>query len=119
MSKPVFSSLFSFRGRRNRKSYFLYGLVIGLPLYLLGEMALAGTSTVSLVAAVLLLPLLVTALATGAQRCHDIGKTHWILLLLLVPIAGQIFAIYLTLRRGNVGANRYGPDPLEPDASAP
>lgn len=53
-----------------------------------------------------------TAFCLMAQRCHDIGRSAWWLLLVPVPIIGIIWAILvLGFRRGDPGDNQYGPDP--------
>lgn len=47
------------------------------------------------------------------KRLHDRGKTGWWLLILLVPIIGQIwFLIEAGTKQGVAGRNRYGADPL-------
>lgn len=53
-----------------------------------------------------------TAFCLMAQRCHDIGRSAWWLLLVPVPIIGVAWAILvLGFRRGDAGDNQYGPDP--------
>ncbi len=48
------------------------------------------------------------------KRCHDRGKSGWWCLLLFIPIIGFIWAVIdLGILPGNIGANDYGPDPLE------
>ncbi len=47
-----------------------------------------------------------------AKRYHDLGRSGWWLLLLLIPLAGVVWVCFeLALRRGRPGENRYGPDP--------
>jgi uncharacterized membrane protein YhaH (DUF805 family) len=49
------------------------------------------------------------------KRCHDIGRSSWWLLLLLLPIIGVLWVIaVLAFRRGNPASNQYGPDPRTP-----
>ena len=57
---------------------------------------------------------IVTALAVFAKRCHDLDRSPWFLLVGLIPIVGQIWLLVeLGFRRGTVGANGYGADPLK------
>ena len=43
------------------------------------------------------------------RRCHDFNASGWWNLLLLVPFVNLIFMLVLWLRRGDEGANHYGP----------
>ncbi|MDA5555263.1 DUF805 domain-containing protein [Shimia sp. MMG029] len=115
MSKPVFQDIFSFSGRRNRKSYFLFTLLmVILSMIVSGVTAGVATATagLGLILLVLLLPFLVASWAVGSQRCRDFGWTGWAILITIIPGIGILFAIALLFVPGTQGANRYGPDPL-------
>lgn len=47
------------------------------------------------------------------QRCHDLNKSGWFYLVLVIPVIGIIFALYLLFAKGTEGPNQYGPDPLQ------
>jgi uncharacterized membrane protein YhaH (DUF805 family) len=50
-----------------------------------------------------------------SRRCHDIGRSCAWLLMLLVPLLGFLWLVaVLFFRRGDPGANQYGPDPHRP-----
>ncbi|WP_428248388.1 DUF805 domain-containing protein [Ferrovibrio sp.] len=128
MSIPVFSGIFRFSGRRNRKSYFLY-LVTLLVTFLVCS-ALFGSylerlkylneerhTQLSILFAIIFLILLVSAGITAAQRCRDFGWTGWSALIVALPFIGWVFALAILFIPGNVGPNRYGPDPLQPQES--
>jgi uncharacterized membrane protein YhaH (DUF805 family) len=55
---------------------------------------------------------LLPTLAVSARRLHDIDRSGWWALLIFTVI-GYIVLIYWACLRGTVGANRFGPDPLE------
>lgn len=118
MSKPVFEDVFSFSGRRNRKSYFLAVLAFVCIFFLLAFIGAASVSASSdgsgfLVVMVLLaIPLMIMNLAVTSQRIRDFGWTGWAVLLGLIPYIGFIFQIAILFIPGTQGANRYGPDPL-------
>lgn len=57
-------------------------------------------------------------LAVGIKRCHDRGRSGWFLLIGLVPFLNLWLAVELMFLRGTVGANRFGPDPLDGMAGA-
>ena len=49
--------------------------------------------------------------AVAVRRMHDLGKTGWLLLVWIVPMAGVVLLIWLFRRPGTEGRNRYGPQP--------
>ena len=117
MSKPVFEDLFSFTGRRNRKSYFLVALSL-LALLLLATMVAGGMMASSseggavILLVVLAIPFVIANLAVTSQRIRDFGWTGWAVLIGLIPYVGFVFQVALLFIPGTQGANRYGPDPL-------
>ncbi|CUH52877.1 DUF805 domain-containing protein [Shimia marina] len=115
MSKPVLQDIFSFSGRRNRKSYILFSLLmVVVTIVLSGITAGVATATAGLGLILLLLfvPLVVATWAVGSQRCRDFGWTGWAILITIIPGIGLLFAIAILFVPGTQGDNRYGPDPL-------
>ncbi len=116
MSKPVFQDIFRFSGRRNRKSYFLFGVVSAVGLGAIWGIALGlsrnGEWTMMVLAGLLTIPAAVASWAVAAQRCRDFGWTGWAILLTLIPYLGALFALVILFIPGTAGPNRYGPDPL-------
>ena len=116
MSKPVFSDVFTFSGRRNRKSYILYHLsVIGA--LIVGAIVATGvTATAPAAGAVLwalyvvaLLALMVSGFAVTAQRIRDCGYSGCWVFIYLIPYVGFAASIALYFVPSNVGDNKYGP----------
>ncbi|MEL3889827.1 DUF805 domain-containing protein [Ferrovibrio sp. MS7] len=119
MSKPVFSDLLTFSVRRNRKSYALAQLYIALPLFILicGIALVVKTNLQTIALLPLFILLLFICVVLTVQRLNDIGWSGWLGLgLLLLPI-GFFLELALLLIPGEVGPNKYGPDPLEPPES--
>lgn len=134
MSKPVFQDLFTFSGRRNRKSYFLYLVAMMVFLAILWGAVVgavdgggarqfedlgagyghAGPGTVGAVIVAGLLTFLaaISGWIVAAQRCRDFGWTGWAVLITLLPAIGWLFGLALIFIPGTLGPNRYGPDPL-------
>jgi uncharacterized membrane protein YhaH (DUF805 family) len=54
---------------------------------------------------------IVPTFSVGARRLHDVNSSGWWQLLLLVPLFGALFLIYLMLQRGATEENRYGSSP--------
>ncbi|WP_297339283.1 DUF805 domain-containing protein [Pseudophaeobacter sp.] len=120
MSKPVFEDLFSFEGRRNRKSYIYFSLAMIALSMVLGFVLVpiaVGTGGVGMVLFVLFLPILVSSWAVGAQRCRDFGWSGWAILIAMIPYVGVLFALAILFIPGNQGANRYGADPVGPSGA--
>ena len=55
--------------------------------------------------------LFIPSLAVAIRRLHDIGKSGWYYLLVLIPIIGAIWLIVLFVTEGEQGENQYGPNP--------
>jgi uncharacterized membrane protein YhaH (DUF805 family) len=51
---------------------------------------------------------LLPALAVGARRLHDTGKSGWYQLIGLIPILGGLAIIYFMVQSGEAGDNQYG-----------
>lgn len=117
MSKPVLTDLFAFSGRRNRQSYFLYGLLLLAFQIVLWSVAAAllygiGGWLFLVLAGLISIPCAVSGWAVGSQRCRDFGWTGWAMLITIIPYVGWIFAVAILFIPGTQGENRYGPDPL-------
>ena len=74
--------------------------------------------TLSLARIAVYLMVVVALWAAVAQRFHDLGYSGWTLLWLLVPLINLYFFYLLFFKPGVAGGNRFGPDPLNPDAEA-
>lgn len=55
---------------------------------------------------------LIPGIAVWIRRLHDINKSGVWFLILLIPLAGLVFAIIWGCEKGTDGANNFGPDPL-------
>ena len=51
------------------------------------------------------------SLAVAVRRLHDIGKSGWNLLWILLPIVGAIMLIYWCCQDSQVGENKWGANP--------
>lgn len=119
--------LFSFQGRANRAKFWLVALGIFvieviLVAAILGpvatsadpQQALAGIGPIAYI--VMLVFVVVAAwvsLAVGVKRFHDRNKSGWWVLIIFVPVIGNLwYLIECGFLRGTPGPNDYGPDPL-------
>jgi len=57
------------------------------------------------------LAVFIPGLAVAVRRLHDISKSGWYLLILLIPLAGAIWMIVLMCTDSVFGPNKYGLNP--------
>ena len=125
----VLSLHFGFRGRINRKTYWLAGIVpffaIELGVFLFGiSLEFSGLLdtaerirpiVLELVTYAILLPFVLfvfwTSHALAIKRLHDAGGSAWRYLVVCIPLIGQFILFSLLLERGTESDNKYGPDP--------
>jgi len=116
MSKPAFSDLFTFSGRRNRQSY-IYLQLASFVAVILG-VGIITTITVMaptigailwFVGAVGLVALAVANWAAASQRIRDFGHSGVWALVMLIPYVGFAFSLALWFIPSNEGENKYGP----------
>jgi uncharacterized membrane protein YhaH (DUF805 family) len=111
LSSRVLRLFCSPHGRISRSTYWLASIVLaagfGTGFVLLESMA-GRTATL------ILYPFLTwAALMLSVKRCHDRALSSAWLLLALIPVLGPLWwLIALGLRRGTMGGNQYGDDPL-------
>jgi uncharacterized membrane protein YhaH (DUF805 family) len=63
------------------------------------------------------LAILLPSIGLLIRRLHDVGKSGWYWFIVLIPIAGAIWFIVLMVTDGNLGANKYGPNPKDDEFS--
>jgi uncharacterized membrane protein YhaH (DUF805 family) len=118
---PVKYQYTDFTGRATREQYWmftLWSIIISIGLGIVTELL-----DLDIVAPLFTLAVLLPSLAIGARRLHDTGKSGWWQLIALIPIIGWIILIIFLVTKSDVGANKYGPDPVSgkppvPDATA-
>jgi uncharacterized membrane protein YhaH (DUF805 family) len=132
-----FKRFAQFRGRSRRREFWMWVLFVWIVAFVVALfdtlLGYGGTSVSTLDGAGLnwssygwtsngpLVPIwslitLIPGLAVSVRRLHDLDKSGWWLLLLLVPMIGVIVLIVFWAIEGTRGQNRFGPDPLALDA---
>lgn len=107
----IASSIFSFKGRIRRTQYWVTNFVLGLlmaPANFCGDDMPGGIAVFTLL---IFVPWMWVSIANCVKRFHDLGKSGWFTLLLIVPIANIIFGIYAAFFKGEECDNQYGPNP--------
>jgi len=108
-----------FSGRAGRTEYwmfFLFNFIFSLAASLIGMLTFGILYIVSIAYG---LAVLVPALAVGVRRLHDVGKSGWYYLVILIPIAGPIWFLVLMCTDSQPGDNQYGPNPKEQQLAPP
>ncbi len=57
------------------------------------------------------LAVFIPGLAVLVRRLHDVGKSGWFFLIILIPLLGAIWLLVLLFTDSQVGNNKYGPNP--------
>jgi uncharacterized membrane protein YhaH (DUF805 family) len=70
-----------------------------------------GLPDLRLLASLFGLAVLLPALAVGARRLHDTGRSGWWQGLLLIPVVGPLLLAYWFVQPSAAGRNRFGPAP--------
>jgi len=113
-------SVFSANGRLGRMRYIAYAMgfaILGqiLSNLMVGIAALipneAGGFISMIGIAIVFITVLVISIMLAVQRLHDLDKTGWLYLLMLVPILNLIFGLYLLFAPGSASSNRFGNPP--------
>ena len=99
---------FSFRCRASRSEYWWWILASVLFQIICAIIALLGNIGIAAIFPVLLIPPTTTVIV---RRLHDVEKSGWFFLIVLIPIVGILYLIYLFIQEGNVGENIYGSVP--------
>jgi uncharacterized membrane protein YhaH (DUF805 family) len=111
-----FRNYVGFKGRAARSEYWYWTLFVYLLLIVcwLIDMTVFGFNTtgVNPMTVLATLATLLPTLAVSARRLHDIDRSGWWALLIFTVI-GYVVLLVWACMRGTVGANRFGPDPLE------
>ncbi len=110
----VLKNYATFSGRAQRKEFLIFTLFVVIFSVLLGIIdSVLGFNfnEIGILNTVFLFLMLVPSLAVTVRRLHDTNRSGWWLFISLVPIVGGLILIYWEVKNGDVGENRFGPDP--------
>jgi len=104
-------AVFTGRARRSEYWYFvLFNFLAAIVVVFLGGLFNDRDQTLY---RLYVLAMFLPALGVTIRRLHDIGKSGWWILFVLVPVVGAIFVIVWEATEGQPGSNKYGPNPKE------
>lgn len=105
-----------FSGRARRKEYWMFVLFNIIFAFILGVMdgIIGWVSTeigLGVLGGIYSLGIFIPGLAVCVRRLHDIGKSGWSYLFILIPIVGCIMVLVWFCREGENDRNEWGPNP--------
>lgn len=97
----------TFSGRAARSEFWWFALFAVVGNVVLGVLS-------AFLAAVFALGILLPGIAVAVRRLHDLDRSGWWYLLVLVPVLGSLLLIFgYYIHPGTEGCNRFGSDPLD------
>jgi len=107
----------NFSGRSQRAEYWWFFLVYFLLMILAVFIDVAlgltmGESGVGVLTLVLILLLFIPAISVGVRRLHDIGRSGWWMLLMIVPF-GSLVLMVMAMLDSKPETNKWGSSPKD------
>ena len=107
---------FSGRARRSEYWYFvLFNMIFAIVAVVLDN--ILGTAIEGVgygpIYGLYVLAVLLPGLAVAVRRLHDVGKSGWMFLIVLIPLIGAIWLLVLFFTDSQPGTNKWGPNPKE------
>lgn len=114
----VLKNYAGFSGRARRKEYWMFVLFNMIFIIIASILDnILGTTVGVLPYGVFyflyVLAVFVPGLAVAVRRLHDVGKSGWMMFIVLIPLVGAIWLIVLMVTDSVSGENEYGLNPKE------
>lgn len=100
----------TFDGRAARAEFWWFTLAAFIGSIIFG--IIDGILGINILGLIYSLALLLPSIAVGVRRLHDVDKSGWLYLVILVPLLGALYLLYLFVQEGTKGDNKYGTDQL-------
>lgn len=103
----------NFTGRATRQQYWMY-ILFYIVFYFIAVMLdinlgqFDKEEMTGFISTIYTFGLLLPTIAILARRLHDIGRSSWWILLILIPVAGSLVILIFTLIDSQKGENEYG-----------
>ena len=107
--KVVRDNYANFNGRASRQEYwmfFLFNMIFAI--VMMGIDIILGLGFLNII---YFLVVMIPGIAVGIRRLHDIGKSGWMVLIVLIPCIGAFWLLYLMVQDSSPLDNEYGPSP--------
>lgn len=113
----AFKNMTDFAGRANNNEWWyfvMFNIIFSVTAMvldiILGIGSGFGNGPISKVYAVVVL---IPGLALSVRRLHDVGKSGLYIFLVLIPVIGIIWLLFIFTEEGHSGKNQYGLKPKE------
>ncbi len=106
----AFNKYAVFSGRATRKEYWMFILINSIITVALSFL-FDNIKGLAFIPTIYGLATLIPILAIGCRRLHDVGKSGWWLLIMLVPFIGSLVLLVFAVMDSQTGTNKYGPNP--------
>ncbi|WP_299060993.1 DUF805 domain-containing protein [uncultured Polaribacter sp.] len=101
-----------FNGRARRQEFWMFTLINTIISYALSGLDwVFGLTVFSMISLIYSLLVVIPGIAVCVRRLHDVGKSGWYYLLILIPIIGWIWLIVLFATEGEHKPNQWGENP--------
>lgn len=119
--KGVLKKYAVFEGRASRREFWMFTLVNVVIAFLIGfAEGLLGLPKI--ISTLYMLAVLIPSIAVTVRRLHDMDKTGWLALLVIIPFIGSLILLIMCAFEGTPGSNRFGASaagaPMPPAAAA-
>ena len=107
--KVVRDNYANFNGRASRQEYwmfFLFNMIFAI--VMMGIDIILGLGFLNIIYS---LVVMIPGIAVGIRRLHDIGKSGWMVLIVLIPCIGAFWLLYLMFQDSSPLDNEYGLSP--------
>ena len=111
--KSVYKNYFKVSGRSTRSEFWWFVLVFQLVSLVINslETVLLSGITFGFIYLIFILGSLIPYLMVTIRRFHDINKSGWWILIILIPVVGWVIYIIWLIRKSDEGSNRFGDKP--------
>jgi uncharacterized membrane protein YhaH (DUF805 family) len=117
VEKVFIQNYANFEGRARRAEYWyfvLFNFVLTFGVIMFGVVfAFLGGFLLYPLLGLYSLATFIPNLAVIVRRLHDTGKSGATILIALIPLVGPILLLIYLVTEGDVGPNKYGPDPKQ------
>lgn len=108
-----FRKSFSFEGRASRSEYWYFYLfefivVLLLEMMIIGSIGAPLYDFLNILLTFFSFACLPASISVCVRRLHDTNHSGWNVWWGLIPIAGALYLLYLTVKKGDSVANNYG-----------
>jgi uncharacterized membrane protein YhaH (DUF805 family) len=112
----VLSQYADFNGRARRKEYwmfFLFNIIFAIVAVMLDNALGLAMESIGYgpIYGLYVLAMFLPGLAVAVRRLHDIGKSGWMMFVVLIPFIGSIWLLVMMATESHTGPNEYGENP--------